>query len=307
MGMTEDQIIDYTARVEGGRSGPDAPYGTWNPDDNGTGVAFGFIQFNQAGGRRANSPGSPLTLMFAECKKAAPDRWAAIMGPYADSLTDPAWVKRADLNYPDIKSRLVAAAREPVFQRAQRDAARTSYFIPAKKIADAVGVRSARGLAMLFDASVQAGPPRTKKILQDAAKELGDADERSLLALFAQRMDDFASRTTGRLSTRRTAMLNDPNLPDDPPEIGLKTTVEAALSRDVPSGVPESAWGLLSARLLDPASVQDAMSETSLDDQSDDDVGISPGKLFLAGAGVVGAGALACYALYRAIVRASRP
>lgn len=233
--MTADQIIDYTARTEGGRpkkvhdgrSGPNAPYDAWNPDDTGAGVSFGCIQFNQAGGRLAGKPGSPLALMFQTSAKMFPAKWTAIMGPYANKLTDTAWVKQANLNDPDIKARILATARDPDFQRAQREQARIEYFIPATKIAKDFGVKSARGLAMLFDACVQMGPVGARRAMTNARASLGPVarpvsglgaapaapavPEKALLTAFASTADKQAGGGT----TRRTAMLADQNLSDE--------------------------------------------------------------------------------------------
>lgn len=222
MALTPDQIIDYTARTEGGkpkprhdgRSGPDAPYDAWNPDDTGAGVSFGCIQFNQASGRLAGNPGSPLAAMFATSRKMFPAKWDAIMGPWATKLIDPVWIKTADLNNPDIKSRILATARDPDFKRAQREQARLGYFVPAQQIATEYGVKSDKGLAMLFDACVQMGPSRVKKLMASSKGSLhglGAASttspELALLTEFASQADSYAK------SDRRTKMLNDPNLP----------------------------------------------------------------------------------------------
>ena len=252
MAMTEDEIIDYTARTEGGSPlrthngtrGPDAPYDAWNSNDAGAGISFGCIQFNQAGGRKAGKPGSPLALMFQACQKASPDKWAAIMGPYADSLVDSTWVKQADLNAPDLKSRILATARDPDFRQAQRDQARTAYFVPAKKIAGQFDITSARGLAMLFDGCVQMGPATTKNLMAAAN---GD------LASFAAAADARSG------STRRTRMLSDPGLNDDAPDIGLSTSLAVAFAPSVPD---------------------------SEDEEDDSSVGVDPTRLFLAGMGV---------------------
>lgn len=230
---TIDQIIDYTARTEGGRpkprhdgrSGPDAPYDAWNSDDTGAGVSYGCIQFNQAGGRLAKKPGSPLALLFKTSAQMFPAKWQAIMGPYASKLTDVAWVKQADLNDPDIKARILATARDPDFQRAQREQARKEYFVPAQKIAKEFGIKSGRGLAMLFDACVQMGPVGARnamvKAAQQAVKGLGEVcglgatptavSESALLTSFASTADKQAGGGT----TRRTKMLTDINLSDN--------------------------------------------------------------------------------------------
>lgn len=233
MAMTIDQIIDYVARTEGGRpkrvhdgrSGPDAPYDAWNADDAGAGVSFGCIQFNQAGGRKAaDGRGSPLALLFKTMAKREPGKWATIMGDYADKLTDEQWVKRADLNVPDIKNRILLTARDPDFQRAQREQARLQYFDPARKIAEAQGIKSERGLAMLFDASVQMGPPGASRAMSNARKAAPNADEAGLLASFATTADAQAGGGT----TRRRRMLADPAFSDAPPSFDARAALVAA-------------------------------------------------------------------------------
>src|SRR5258706_499414 len=67
-----DRLIDYTARNEGGGN-----YSAWNPNDNGAGVSFGLIQFNQ---KRGSLP----TLMQRMHDKD-PAKFDQIFGPHAQN------------------------------------------------------------------------------------------------------------------------------------------------------------------------------------------------------------------------------
>lgn len=202
------KIIAYTAHTESG-----GKYDSWNPDDNGAGISYGIIQFNQAGGRLASRKGSSLADLLKAMNAAAPAQFRATFGPHADHLLSESWVKQADFNDPDLKKRMLLAATIPAFQQAQLELARKAYFIPAEQAAAKYGIKSERGHAMLFDTAVQWGPVRMEQFLRDAASKrqlngLGSAPaEKDLLADFAQAAD------AGKY-TRRTKMLTDMNLSD---------------------------------------------------------------------------------------------
>ena len=151
-----DRIIEYTARTEsGGR------YDAWNPDDNGRGVSYGLIQFNQKVGT--------LPEVLRDMRAANPTRFDAIFGKYASGMATPSWVRAANLNDPAIATysrgvltggAMYHASREPDFQAVQRAWAKSGYFDPSVQAAQAVGLKSERAMAMLFDTSVQWGTPR---------------------------------------------------------------------------------------------------------------------------------------------------
>ncbi len=190
-----DRIIDRTAQFESGRR-----YDAWNPDDNGHGVSFGLIQFNQQVGG--------LPSLLRRMSERNPARFNEIFGPYASNLRSASYVRNADLNDPDLRARLQRAGRDPELQQVQRDIAREQYYDPSARLASQFGLRSERALAMLFDSSVQNGVGGTQRFLRQAAA--GGGDERAILERFASLAD------RGRRG-RRTRLLNEPSFSDGPP------------------------------------------------------------------------------------------
>ena len=190
-----DRIIDRTARFESGRR-----YDAWNADDNGHGVSFGLIQFNQHVGS--------LPTLIGNMAERNPQRFDEIFGPYARDLRNPAYVRSANLNDPDLRARLQQAGREPEFQQVQRDLARRGYYEPAARMAERHGLTSERAHAMLFDSSVQNGVGGTERFLRQAAE--GGGSEREVLERFARLAD------RGSDSGRRSRILRDPGFSDAP-------------------------------------------------------------------------------------------
>jgi hypothetical protein len=158
------RVIAYTAKTESG-----GKFNSWNPDDTGAGISFGIIQFNQAGGRLKDKPGSPLAELLKEMQRASPAQFTLSFGPYATNLVSTAWVKAANFNERELKDRMIQAAALPVFQTAQLEQARKGYWQPAERAAAKYGIKSERGHAMLFDTAVQWGPARMEKFLAKAA------------------------------------------------------------------------------------------------------------------------------------------
>lgn len=191
-----DKLIDKTARVEGG-----GRYDAFNPNDNGHGISFGLIQFNQKAGS--------LPTLFKEMHAKDPAKFNQIFGGDAQRLLDTNHVRSANLNTPDMKAKLREAGAHPAFQQVQRDLAKRDYFDPAQQVAAQHGITSERGLAMLFDASVQLGVGGMTQRLKAAAA--GGGSERQILERFAASADNV----TGGHNRRRN-LLNDPTLSDGP-------------------------------------------------------------------------------------------
>lgn len=191
-----DKLIDKTARVEGG-----GRYDAFNPNDNGHGISFGLIQFNQKAGS--------LPTLFTEMNQKDPAKFNQIFGADAQSLLDTNHVRSANLNTPDMKAKLREAGAHPAFQQVQRDLAKRDYFDPAQRVAEQHGIKSERGMAMLFDASVQLGVGGMTQRLKAAAAQGGS--EREILERFAASADNV----TGGHNRRRN-LLNDPTLSDGP-------------------------------------------------------------------------------------------
>ena len=193
-----DRIIDSTARNEGG-----GRYDAWNPDDNGAGVSFGLIQFNQKAGS--------LPTLLQRMHDQDGGKFDQIFGPYAANLQSSAWVRGANLNDPDLKARMVTAGRDPEFQQVQRDLAREAYYDPASRLLDGVGLTSERAHAMAFDISVQYGVGGFASKLQAAVA--GGGGERAILTRLADLSDTHTYD-----NNRRHRILSDPNLSDGPVE-----------------------------------------------------------------------------------------
>lgn len=201
-----DRVLDYTARkFESGADG----YSALTLDDVGTGIAFGFIQFNQ----RAGS----LPALFREMSVQAPGLFSKNFGPYAPKMLSTAWVQATDLaRDADFVQRLKAAGPMPEFQQAQRNLARTGYFDPIVAAVKGHGLKSERAFAMVYDTAVQRGPATAKRCLEGAvhAAALVQLDpavrEFAVLLAFAP-LADATTRTT---TDRRARMLHDPGLSD---------------------------------------------------------------------------------------------
>jgi hypothetical protein len=192
-----DRVIDYTARFEGAGA-----YDAWNPNDAGHGVSAGLVQFNQKQGS--------LPDVFKRMHGTNATRFNELMSTEAPLMLDSAWVRKADLNQPDRKERILSALREPQFNRAQREVARDVYYNPMEKVAGELKLTSTRAMAMLFDSAVQNGPTRTRALIRAAAKPGGT--EMEILTRFAKAAD-----ANGAKPPRRTRLLNDPTLADPVP------------------------------------------------------------------------------------------
>jgi LysM repeat protein len=138
-----------------------------------------------------------------------PARFNQIFGADANRLLDEGFVRSANLSTPEWRARFREAGAVPAFQQAQRDLARRDYLEPAQRVAESLGVRSERGVAMAFDAAVQLGVGGMSQRLRAAAA--GGGSEREVLARFAASADNV----TGGHHRRRN-LLEDPTLSDGP-------------------------------------------------------------------------------------------
>jgi len=192
-----DRIIDYTARTEGG-----GRYDAWNPNDAGHGISFGLIQFNQKSGS--------LPSLLRGMNEANPEKFAQTFGADSNKLLDESYVRSANFNTPEWKSRFQEAGRVPEFQQVQRDLAKSGYFNPAVAMGKDHGLTSERSQALLFDSCVQNGVGGTREMLDQAAR--GGGSEREIQARFADLAD------AGQYgNNRRHNILRDGNLSDSPP------------------------------------------------------------------------------------------
>lgn len=198
-----DKVIDYTARkYESARDS----YWAYVPNDNGKGVSYGFIQFNQQVGE--------LPALFKEMSNVAPSRFSQLFGPYAPKMLQEQWVRTSDLaGDADFVARLRASGQVPEFQQAQRNLAKRKYFDPTALTVKNLGLKSERAYAMAYDTAVQRGASTANRLLIEAAQQTPrTADwERQVLAKFAVTSD---TTTAAGVVNRRKQMLTDMGLSD---------------------------------------------------------------------------------------------
>lgn len=199
-----DKLIDLVAHVESG-----GDYSKWNPDDNGNGPSFGLIQFN-------SKKGGLGRLMIA-MQKADPAGWDALFPkeawkPLARELG------RLVASFPGLyRGPLQASGKVPLWQKCQRDLARSEYFEPAARLCSRYGLLSERAHAMAFDVAVQYGPTGLANMLASAVQlalhegVTGAPTERQVL----ERLADLAD-THSYDNERRNRLLKSPTLSDKP-------------------------------------------------------------------------------------------
>ncbi|MEW5849999.1 MAG: LysM peptidoglycan-binding domain-containing protein [Myxococcota bacterium] len=198
-----DRMIDQVARVEGrGR------YDAWNASDNGRGVSFGIIQFNQKTGH--------LPALLREMNAQHPGKFRAYFGPHADNLLDERWVRTANLNTPELKQRMQRAAQDPDMQAVQRSVARREYLDPVVKLASSKGITSERAVALLFDSAVQNGPTATRAMFTRVMATSPSQEE------FCQRFAHLAD--ANRFADgRRGKLLQSPHFSSEPLQLAAAT------------------------------------------------------------------------------------
>ncbi len=196
-----DHLIDTTAKHESNMR-----YDRINPNDNGKGISFGLIQFNQKAGA--------LPDLLKEMYRANPRKFREIFGRYSDRMLNTRWVKRARLNTRTFREMFKKAGRVPEFQKVQRKLARKGYFDKALEVAKKYGIRTERGLSILFDTAVQGGAngleDRVRRAVRDFGRPGETISEKEFLRLFAKRMDRVLELSNGR----RTRLYNSPHLSD---------------------------------------------------------------------------------------------
>ena len=210
------EIVDAIAQFEGagrydalnldgefrGRFGEDSSY--YNRAH--VGLSYGLVQFTQDGG----ALGELLTLM----RDKDPERFADddVFGAAADELiavtTAPGPgslqveggrsarvqpVAGADLWQEPWITRFRTAARHELFREAQRGLAISRYLDPILSYARWLGLWTRRGLAMLYDRSVQQGVSGGMRFVVDAVGPVDTAAKRTLAldALGHATLEDF--------------------------------------------------------------------------------------------------------------------
>jgi hypothetical protein len=218
--MKVDSVIEFTVAHEAGAAG----YAALNRNDNGRGISWGFIQFNQA---------SSLAKLFALMNEKDPASFSSIFGDIATDLLNPAWVQDLRHNLAGLEGRLNAAAQVPAFQQAQRQLARQDYWEAAARAAATLGLTSQRAYAMLFDTAVQRGAGYLEVFLVKDALQVQGVDNRlTRIANTADTMWYDPKTKTGVKDatpyTRRRNLRVDTRLSDAP-------LMQASLSTDVAS------------------------------------------------------------------------
>ena len=187
-----DSVIRFTAANEGGVGG----YSTFNPNDNGHGVSYGFIQFNQTVGS--------LPQLLQAMQAANPTKFSTIFGSVAPQLINPDWVKANSLV--GYKNQFQQAGLVPEFQLAQRKLARSQYWSSAASVAGQLNLQSQRAYAIFFDTCVQRGSAAAMNI----AKQVSNvSDPTQKLSQYCQIADSVALS-----GDRRTHLLTDSRLSD---------------------------------------------------------------------------------------------
>ncbi len=209
-GDLEDQIIDsviaFTVTHEAGADG----YYAFNPNDRSlsgvsSGIAFGFIQFNQKLGT--------LSDLLQEMFRQDETKFREIFTTIADKLIDASWVRKASLS--SYESQFRAAGRHAPFQLAQRLLARRIYWPLATQAARTLGVQSQRAHAILFDAAVQRTPKFVNVAKLAAAGATEEIDKLRKIAVALDSVDDNGNKWVPAY-TRRTSLFRESRLSDVP-------------------------------------------------------------------------------------------
>lgn len=204
-----DGIIEFTAASEGGSKG----YSTFNPNDNGHGAAFGYIQFNQTLGTLYN-------LMVLMNQYSSSD-FNTIFGTLAPTLLNKSLLTNQSVTHlSPYSAQFVAAGQIPVFQLAQRVLARQLYFDPLPPVANSYALTSQRAFAMLYDAHVQGGITNVKNFLHTAASAVTasniSASDPSYQISVLTRFAKLADTNLRPSNNRRTKILTTSALSDGP-------------------------------------------------------------------------------------------
>lgn len=205
-----DKLIDIVGMNESA-----GDYARWNPDDNGAGVSFGLIQFNQQQGG--------LRELFRQMRQADRCQFDATFG--AVSVAMPAmlatgFLKSLDLNEPTLKAAIISTAYGQVFRAVQRKVAHEQYLAPAIAIGRTHGITTERGLCLLFDACVQRGEGWVGANVEDVttSASMSGRPVNDLLAEIARRAD---AGYGGEEKGRRHKILRSSDLADDVPAMAF--------------------------------------------------------------------------------------
>lgn len=217
-----DKLIDLVAHVESG-----GDYSKWNHDDNGAGVSWGLIQFNQQKG----SLGELIHRMMEADHEVFLD--AFVRSPFDLVRKSPGvgvWeIDRAAVRAMDLsgfENEFRTLGEHPPFQAIQRDLAREEYFEPAAKLCAKHGLESERAHAMAFDVAVQYGPGGLAKMLEKAERQtshevfMDRSKEKQILIALARLADTHNYDHNRRHNLLKSTALSDgPMFPPQRPTL----------------------------------------------------------------------------------------
>lgn len=148
-------------------------FSTWNANDAGAGVSFGFIQFNQKVGS--------LLLLFQQMYQDDPDTYNQHFGKYADKLRNRRWLRGTalrdnTLNTPELKTLITRTGRIKTFRDSQYKVAKRGYFDPAVRLCNEYNLKSVNAYAMCTGIAIQFGVTARRglqKWLAETRKQVG--------------------------------------------------------------------------------------------------------------------------------------
>lgn len=136
-------------------------YDAWNSNDNGYGISFGIIQFNQ----RAGS----LLELFRRMHRADSDLWYSIFGREEGDLLISNGMRRLNLNQPKYKNGIMKTAQYAKYRAVQDALTKEWYWDVALAELESVGKNlSFEWRALMFSAVVQFGQSTYRDMLKDA-------------------------------------------------------------------------------------------------------------------------------------------
>lgn len=179
--ISYQNIVRTTIRAESGGS-----YTAFNPNDNGKGISFGIIQFNQRTGT--------LLKLLQRCQFINPDVFYNIFKRSAIDLIK--------LDMSGMKKEFAEFGSHFAFQLQQDKIILEDYFLPSMKAAIELGLGSELELAILFDISVQFGVEGMRKIVGYAGSPKSNYLDFPYIHRIASRADHLS------LSSRRRDIIN---------------------------------------------------------------------------------------------------
>lgn len=182
MSDAELRVIRHVLAAESG-----GKYSAINANTDGAGVSLGLLQWSQAGGG--------LAELLDAWQRAEPQLLAGYLGGSTAKVLEVARARSLDpvdgvpLWSGVWLARWKAALADPSLRRVQDELVRGGVHMRAAvKAAGVLGVKSERGLALLFDRAVQQGPARVATAAAAVRERMGDTTEYHLLVIVANEL-----------------------------------------------------------------------------------------------------------------------